>query len=150
MGWWWWWWCKCKYNITSHDTNPSINNVVEGGDGKYNFGTTSFKTHFGITDTNIGQHHNSEVYFAGGGGGGNWESAYYNDGGLGGGGRSGINSGSRLSTINALPNTGGGGGGDGYDIFQGGNGGSGIVIIRYSKQHIKLLNLIHNTKLKMF
>ena len=116
----------------SHDTNPSTNNVVRGGDGKYSFGTISFKTHFGITDTNIGHHYNGEVYFAGGGGGGNWASTYYNDGGLGGGGRSGINSGNRLSTINALPNTGGGGGGDGADIFQGGNGGSGIILIRYS------------------
>jgi hypothetical protein len=82
-----------------------------------------------IFGTNVGQN----GYFAGGGGGG-----LYNDtngqftfaqGGLGGGGKSAYFS--TLNAENGLANTGGGGGGGSYQIQNGGNGGSGIVIIRY-------------------
>lgn len=115
---------------SSTHTSYNSNNLVEGGIGKYNVGAVEFKSHFNIQDTTIGHHHNDKVYFAGGGGGGNWQTSTYNDGGLGGGGRSGTNSGTRPVTIDALPNTGGGGGADGSDLYAGGNGGSGIVLIR--------------------
>ena len=69
--------------------------------------------------------------YYGGGGGGNSFAAAGGAGGLGGGG-SGANmdGGSRLSAPeDGSPNTGGGGGGDGYNAP--GNGGSGVVIVRY-------------------
>ena len=77
-------------------------------------------------------------WFGGGGGG----STYYNAGNpgygnggnglLGGGGNGGFDGSSPLSAQNGLANTGGGGGGANisYDI-NGGNGGSGIVIIKF-------------------
>jgi hypothetical protein len=81
-------------------------------------------------------------YFAGGGGG----SAYnYNDGvidagigGLGGGGKGGRyadTTGLTFSAIAGTPNTGGGGGGAAWPGAgsDGAAGGSGIVIVRYSK-----------------
>ena len=37
--------------------------------GMYAYFSTDFKTHFGITDTSIGEHNSGRVYFAGGGGG---------------------------------------------------------------------------------
>ena len=93
-----------------------------------------FGTYFNIKNKEIGHHYNGQVYFAGGGGGGNWNgNVYYNDGGLGGGGRSGMINTFRLSTIDGLPNTGGGGGGEGYDQYQGGHGGSGIIILKHGK-----------------
>ena len=74
----------------------------------------------------------ASVYYAGGGG-----SGYYNlnsglaegsSGGSGGGGNGGSNpAGGR----NGAANTGGGGGGHGLIMHLGGNGGSGIVIVRY-------------------
>jgi hypothetical protein len=69
-------------------------------------------------------------YYAGGGGGA-WESISVNlpPGGLGGGGRGGgrgIGAG-----VSGTANTGGGGGGT-QDAYSPGNGGSGIVIIKYS------------------
>ena len=75
-----------------------------------------------ITGTNI--------FYAGGGGGGNWSGdQYYNDGGQGGGGRSGTNS---IQPTKGTDGLGGGGGGDGNDIFGGADGGSGIVILKFS------------------
>jgi hypothetical protein len=66
-------------------------------------------------------------YYAGGGGGGS-DSGGPSSGGLGGGGAGGRSGG--LNAVSGVANTGGGGGstytGGGY-----GNGGSGIVIIRY-------------------
>jgi hypothetical protein len=70
--------------------------------------------------------------YYGGGGGGNSFAAAGGAGGLGGGG-SGANmdGGSRLSAPeDGSPNTGGGGGGDGYNAP--GDGGSGVVIVRYT------------------
>ena len=68
-------------------------------------------------------------YFGGGGGGGGYPSGEPNTGGLGGGGGPNVPPGS--SPIPGVNNTGGGGaaGTDGSVIA--GNGGSGIVIIRY-------------------
>ena len=69
------------------------------------------------------------TYYAGGGGGGMYNSTNgCGSGGLGGGGDG------YRGTVPAIqqgtPNTGGGGGGDGR-YNRGGNGGSGIVILRY-------------------
>jgi len=72
-------------------------------------------------------------YFAGGGGGGmagnqpNGQTQTGHAGGAGGGGK-GYNYG---AAVNGTTNTGGGGGGSSPDSPTAGNGGSGIVIIRY-------------------
>ena len=74
------------------------------------------------------------TYYAGGGGGGDYGSSNGGQGGLGGGGNvSGGNS-SGIPGGNGGTNTGGGGGGSRSatpDSWNGGNGGSGIVIVRY-------------------
>ena len=70
------------------------------------------------------------TYYAGGGGAGFYSSGSYGDGGTGGGADGGTYEGS-----NGLVNTGGGGGGGAYNTLprhKGGNGGSGIVIVRYA------------------
>lgn len=64
------------------------------------------------------------TYYAGGGGGANWNGGNHGIGGNGGGGGGGLNG------ISGAANSGGGGGGARADYI-GGNGGSGIVIIRY-------------------
>jgi len=70
-------------------------------------------------------------YYAGGGGGGSYDSLSVGAGGSGGGG-----AGSSTSTgVAGTANTGGGGGaGSKYfsTYYDGGNGGSGIVIVRYA------------------
>lgn len=81
------------------------------------------------------------IYYGGGGGGGtNINNATGNTilnrpaGGLGGGGQ-----GSRLANeggLNAEPNTGGGGGGGDWEATTAGNGGSGVVIIRFKTNEI--------------
>jgi hypothetical protein len=120
----------------SNSTNPTTNNVNKGGDGLALVNNVDLKSHFAIKSTEIGHHYNGRVYFAGGGGGGNWDgNTFYNDGGLGGGGRSGMVTTLRLDSINALPNTGGGGGGEGYDQYQGGHGGSGIILLRHKLEY---------------
>ena len=82
----------------------------KGGDGLY------FGDKFG---TNIGEN----GWFAGGGvSGRHWSGVF--QAGLGGGGDS-------STRINGLSNTGGGGGGGNTGDTLGGNGGSGIVIVRY-------------------
>jgi hypothetical protein len=72
----------------------------------------------------------SDGYYAGGGGGGARTSASTVPGtsGLGGGGFGGGNG----AATSGLPNTGGGGGGGAVSLSAGGNGGSGIVIVRYT------------------
>jgi len=120
----------------SNSTNPTANNINKGGDGLAIVNDVDLKTHFAIKNSEIGHHYNGRVYFAGGGGGGNWDgNIYYNDGGLGGGGRSGMATTLRLDSINALPNTGGGGGGEGYDQYQGGHGGSGVILLRHRLEY---------------
>jgi len=73
-------------------------------------------------------------YYGGGGGGGDYGSSGGGNGGVGGGGtQSGGNSSSQTAT-NGAANTGGGGGGSRSatpDSWNGGNGGSGVVIVRY-------------------
>ena len=65
-------------------------------------------------------------YFAGGGGGGS-TSTSAGQGGLGGGGTGGFYS----NGLDAKPNTGSGGGGASNGGYLAGNGGSGIILIRY-------------------
>lgn len=84
-------------------------------------GTNSYSTWASITNTGI------SGYYAGGGGGGGDFGATPGAGGAGGGG-AGVSSGSGIS---GNRNTGGGGGG-GAGVTKGGDGGSGIVIVRYA------------------
>jgi hypothetical protein len=76
----------------------------------------------------------STVYYAGGGGGcSNGNTSVLSSGGVG-GGAGGWSTSYRPGTVNATANTGGGGGGvRDYPSSNGpaGNGGSGIVIVRY-------------------
>jgi hypothetical protein len=69
-------------------------------------------------------------WFAGGGGG--WSHGYFSGtGGIGGGGLGLMHSSFISDHANAAPNSGGGGGGGGHSNgIRGGNGGSGIVVIR--------------------
>jgi len=69
------------------------------------------------------------VYYAGGGAGGTTLLNRYNYGGIGGGGMSYAYS--TQSERGGVPNTGGGGAGEGLDTGFGGDGGSGIIIIRF-------------------
>jgi hypothetical protein len=117
-----------------------------GGDGKFEIYNKDFKSLFNLIDTSIGEHIENKVYFAGGGGAGNDNainsidlsdnSGKSNRGGKGGGGSGGYNS-SNAGGKNALNNTGGGGGGTTYHTanVKGGDGGSGIIIIRYNKYY---------------
>jgi len=88
--------------------------------------------------TGFGQSKDGVAYFAGGGGGGQFGGqGFGGDAGLGGGGR-GVNILDLPNPdINGLAGSGGGGGaigsGNNTDGYSAGNGGSGIVIIRYTK-----------------
>ena len=99
----------------------------------------NFKTHFDISDTNIGDHDTGNVYFGGGGGAGTWGGSSIGAlGGIGGGGNGGAGNLGGITQDEGSPgkpNTGGGGGGGGDHQPIGGNGGSGIVIIRYKQQY---------------
>ena len=83
----------------------------------------------------------SATFYAGGGGGGTYPTASQPCGGAGGGGK-GAPAAPPLSDMNGTDNTGGGGGGGSENPSYGtptndspgGNGGSGIVIIRYKFQ----------------
>ena len=85
-----------------------------GGNGFYN----------SITGTSVG--------YAGGGGGGNRSPGNAGTGGLGGGGNG---TGTTSTAPNGVTNSGSGGGGGGYNGSSGsrigGNGGPGIVVVRY-------------------
>lgn len=70
------------------------------------------------------------TYFGGGGGGSAYQS-YNPPGGLGGGGNGSYEAPSASVPTNGQPNTGGGGGASRVISIAGGNGGSGIVIVRY-------------------
>lgn len=74
-------------------------------------------------------------YYSGGGGGCNNSSSSNVSGGNGGGG-SGTGNSNNSSAKNGTSNTGGGGGGVRDTSGDGGNGGSGIVIIRYTRSAV--------------
>ena len=97
-----------------------------GAGGSGGAGTSSFSS-WGLA-TSTGQNVTGTYYYAGGGGGG----AYYSTLGAAGIGGGGIGGSSSDTPGNGLANTGGGGGGSG-ELNVGGNGGSGILIIRYAK-----------------
>ena len=99
----------------------------DGGDGIY-FGDV------------FGEEYGEEGYFAGGGGGGHEGRTDISGevresyGGLGGGGDSAAPSDGQSSSANGedgQSNTGGGGGGGNYETGPGGDGGSGIVLVKY-------------------
>ncbi len=102
------------------DGNNGDANAGRGGRGRY-FGSM-FGTNFGESG-----------WFAGGGGGHSGRMPILSIGGLGGGGRGGrYAEGNGSAALSGLPNTGGGGGGawgGGSEAI--GDGGSGIVLIRY-------------------
>jgi len=92
-------------------------------------------------------------YAGGGGGGGNdgfASATFFVPGGIGGGG-AGLASGSTSTIIDGTPNTGGGGGGGQDNTISGvaraGNGGSGIVIVRYKTTDV-IAQTRFNTSLK--
>jgi len=87
----------------------------------------------------------SAITYAGGGGGGRWNvngtAPGANNGGDGGGGAGSIGCGNRAT--DAVANTGGGGGGAPAGCYgDGGSGGSGIVIVRYSTPVAPSINAI--------
>lgn len=103
--------------------NPSCVGGIAAGNGGRGFFFPQFS---GIAGSPTG-------WFAGGGGGG----ARTGNGTAGTGGNGGGTNGTTSTVLasSSLANTGGGGGGGGYDVNSnlqmGGNGGSGIVIVRY-------------------
>ena len=107
-----------------------------GGDGLNEVTTGGFVYNFAdMFGTDYGHIISGEAWFAGGGGGANNNDITTNvAGGNGGGGTGKGSDGSNTDTaINGAANTGGGGAGGtfGGGDRNGGNGGSGIVIIRY-------------------
>ena len=104
-------------------------NASNGGPaGNGGAGSSAYSSWGSVTST--GQNISGTYWFAGGGGGGHQNVDSTGDRGLGGNGGGG-NGGVFGAASNAIVQTGGGGGGGGYGI--GGNGGSGIVIVRYAK-----------------
>ena len=100
------------------------------GDGNQDGGAgRAFPKFAGIVPGDPGPGH-----FAGGGGAGGWTSSSYNDGagGAGGGGNGGAYPGKSSPAIGSPGTNNLGGGGGGGNQNNGGLGGSGIVIIRYS------------------
>jgi len=111
-------------------------------------GTSTYSS-WGLA-TSTGQNVSGTVYYAGGGGGGfsdgygtpsNYNNGSFGGGGIGGSGGITSPAGQFAQLAGAgLSNTGGGGGGGGANVntayaggFNGANGGSGIVIVRYLK-----------------
>jgi hypothetical protein len=105
-------------------TNNSGNLSGAGGIGK---AWPAITTH-SATALGIGQVSGTAVYFAGGGGGyfGNSGTVVNFSGGLGGGAN-----GAAWGSGDALAHTGGGGGGSNTYAGFGGDGGSGVVVVRY-------------------
>ena len=87
------------------------------------------------TAASVGEVNSTNVYFGGGGGGGHYSGSVNSTnttGGLGGGGR-----GARTNTdgtVSGTANTGGGGGGSGQTADPG-NGGSGVLIVKYDDSY---------------
>jgi hypothetical protein len=97
-------------------------NASAGNGGTGGIGTDTYSTYASVTGTGV-----SNRYAAGGGGGALLTSG--GTGGTGGGGAGGLNAAGTAGTVN----TGSGGGAAGNDSAFSGNGGSGIVIVRYLK-----------------
>lgn len=123
------------FNGGIYGTNPNPTSGGGGGMGSSGgVGTGGIGIQYDITGTN--------KYYSGGGGGGSDNKVVYL-GGLGGGGNGGAgNTGSgtqiNIDATSGEPNTGGGGGGgQGNFAKTGGNGGSGVVIIRFNEKRIE-------------
>ena len=114
-------------------TSVAISSVMGNG----GIGTALYNSW--LVACSIGQNIGGVWYIGGGGGGGATGGAQLSStpgiGGYGGGG----NGASRTSNASSgIPNTGGGGGGAGFSgsnttTFSAGSGGSGVVIVRYTK-----------------
>lgn len=125
-----------------------INSSGKAGNGGIGITTTIITTTI-ANNYEVGEVSSGNVYFGGGGGGSIYKTIGSNPtqgiGGLGGGGTGGtapfptLNP--TLKPTNARPHTGGGGGGTGFQnissqngytrAYEGGNGGSGIIILRF-------------------
>jgi hypothetical protein len=111
-----------------------------------------FKTLFGINAGGVLEA-DGFLYFGGGGGNGRWQAPQNNgeggNGGLGGGGKGGWGGGTSLPNNGkgypGINGTGGGGGGGGDNTPVGGDGGTGIVIIRYLTSQSSSIELIRGT-----
>jgi hypothetical protein len=102
------------------------NGYGTGGAGAGGVGTSTYSAWGAATGT--GENSGGTYYYAGGGGGAGYGSTSNRGaGGLGGGGRGGIEN--TDGAFSGSANTGGGGG---ADSSTGQNGGSGIVIVRYT------------------
>jgi len=113
-----------------------------GGGGAYNIGlTTGGQFIYNGANGGSGILCNINNKYYGGGGGGS-RGKYGNSGGIGGIGGGG-NGGNRNNPTSGIENTGGGGGGSSYN--KAGNGGSGVVILKYKipeSETRKINNLI--------
>lgn len=106
-------------------TSAGANGVSTNAKG--GTGISTYSSWGSVTGT--GQNVSGTYFYAGGGGGAVYTGGATGSGGNGGGGNGGFSS---TNATAAIANTGGGGGGGGGTVnFVGGNGGSGIVIIRY-------------------
>jgi len=131
-------------------TNGSTFWVGGGGGGAGGAGETSTSTKGGnggagleltwmssdiYTNLGVSVLSNQKYYIGGGGGGGTDSNSFTGgSGGVGGGGAGSTGTG---SVYNATTNSGGGGGGSGISgvgtgSFKGGDGGSGVVVLRYN------------------
>jgi hypothetical protein len=137
-----------KVNVGGNGGNGISSAIINGN--TYNF-VDLFGTTYGTNDDN----NSTTRYFGGGGGGSIWGNPQgyapagdigatniAGSGGKGGGGGGAL----QITTTGfaATANTGGGGGGGSYGVddsrVDGGNGGSGIVIIRYRKPPGDIIN----------
>jgi hypothetical protein len=126
----------------AENANPS-KRATQGGDGLYqvalNGKTYNLKNHFAPDPSSFGVQDGNNYYIGGGGGGGGFAGFNANgrltaeiNGGRGGGGI-GKNSYYPADGTDGIPNTGSGGGGGSTGLggaSYGGNGGSGLLIIR--------------------
>jgi hypothetical protein len=119
-----------SYPLGADSNCPPVANVKAGGSGAGGAGLSSDCVNGGAGGNGL-QWVNGNYY--GGGGGGGWQTVGGNGGtgGLGGGGNGGGNpAGVYIQAQGGVANTGGAGGGSAFGQNQG-NGGSGVVIIRY-------------------
>lgn len=124
------------YSKGSHNVVPAKGGS-DGGKGAYRDNYTIAATN-GASDGNPGQGRTTRAFgeswntlYCGGGGGGDCDAGIQGAGGAGGGGAGGNG---RNQGQNGVPNTGGGGGGGGgfWGVNSpGGNGASGVVLIRF-------------------
>lgn len=106
-------------------------NASQGVAGNGGAGTTWINDFTTAIATSLSLTNTVNVYFAGGGGGGG-TSGTAGTGGIGGGGDG--SAGNNNDGVSGIANTGGGGGGGGLGtvVPKGGNGGSGVVLLRYA------------------